>query len=217
MRSRQLREELQRVNGDFDLRLKDIESGGRPVITGGNTIYNTGDLNVDDRPVAVAVGQNDTNVSASGQGVGNQTLGTLNQSAETGAVSSEDGAARDYEDAYSFIKARDFDKAESAFGEFIQKYPDDVLISNAKYWYGETFYVRGNYDKAARIFAEGYQKYPKGPKAASNLLKLGMALKGMGKTDDACIAFKQLQKDYASAAVPVLKRAETEMERIDCR
>jgi tol-pal system protein YbgF len=131
-------------------------------------------------------------------------------------LASTGGAAGDYDLAYSYIKARDFDNAEQAFDAFIKAHPDDDLISNAKYWYGETFYVRGNYDKAARVFAEGYQKYPQGQKAASNLLKLGMSLVGMGKADDACIAFKQLKKDYAKSAIPVLKRANTEMGKINC-
>ncbi|MCK5385315.1 MAG: tol-pal system protein YbgF [Alphaproteobacteria bacterium] len=131
-------------------------------------------------------------------------------------LASTGSAAGDYDRAYSYIKARDFDNAEQAFSAFIKAYPDDDLVSNAKYWYGETFYVRGDYDRAARIFAEGYQKYPKGSKAASNLLKLGMSLVGMGKPDDACIAFKQLKKDYANSAIPVLKRADTERAKIGC-
>ncbi len=147
----------------------------------------------------------------------NHTLGVLHKSqtgTENAALSG--GATRAYDNAYSFIKLRDFDKAEAAFAKFIKDYPNHDLVSNAKYWYGETFYVRKNYERAARIFAEGYQKYPKGPKAASNLLKLGMSLVGMGKKEDACIAFKQLKKEYSKSSIPVLKRTETEMEKINC-
>ncbi len=125
-------------------------------------------------------------------------------------------AAQDYDRAYSYIKARDFNNAEQAFDAFIKAYPNNNLTSNAKYWYGETFYVRGEYERSARVFAEGYQKYPQGQKAAPNLLKLGMSLVGMGKPDDACIAFKQLKKDYSKSAIPVLKRADTEMSKINC-
>ena len=132
-------------------------------------------------------------------------------------LASTGNAAQDYDRAYSYIKARNFDNAEQAFDAFIKAYPDNKLISNAKYWYGETFYVRGDYEKSARVFAEGYQKYPQGQKAASNLLKLGMSLVGMGKPDDACIAFKQLKKDYSKSAVPVLKRADMEMNKISCQ
>lgn len=142
-------------------------------------------------------------------------LGTLTQSGE-GTVSSSDNAPRAYDYAYSFIKNRDFDRAEQAFAQFIEQYPDHSLVANAKYWYGETFYVRGSYEKAARLFAEGYKNYPKSQKAPDNLLKLGMALIGMGKTEDACIALKQLKQEYSDASVPILNRADMEMGRIDC-
>jgi tol-pal system protein YbgF len=144
-------------------------------------------------------------------------LGKLNQSPTSGKLSPGDSEAVEYENAYAYVNARDFEKAEAALQAFIAKYPNSSYMPNAKYWYGETFYVRGSYEKAARIFAESYQADPKGSKAAGNLLKLGMSLAGMGKKDDACVAFKQLQKDYASSAVPILKRAETEMKRIGCR
>lgn len=145
-------------------------------------------------------------------------LGTINQSQSGGGSApstNSDSAAYDY--AFSYVKARNFDQAEREFESFMQKYPDSSMIPNAKYWYAETFYVRGNYDKSARLFAEGYKKDPKGSKAASNLLKLGMSLAGLGKKDDACIAFKQLQKDYAGSSVPVLNRGKTEMERVGCQ
>ncbi len=149
------------------------------------------------------------------------TRSANNQSETAGnanlVLASTGDAARDYDRAYSYIKARDFDSAEQAFSAFIKTYPNNKLVSNAQYWYGETFYVRGDYEKAARVFAEGYQKYPKGQKAASNLLKLGMSLVGMGKPDDACIAFKQLKKDYSKSDIPVLKRADIEMAKIGCK
>jgi len=145
-----------------------------------------------------------------------QSLGTLNTSPDTGAISAPEGAPRAYDYAYSFIKARDFDRAEVEFAKFMAQYPKSDLTSNAKYWYGETFYVRGNYQKSARIFAEGYQKFPKASKAASNLLKLGMSLVGMQKTEDACVAFKQLKKEYSASSIPVLKRTESEMKKINC-
>jgi tol-pal system protein YbgF len=151
-----------------------------------------------------------------------QSLGTYTKQADAVSASasvvqvSTGSAAQDYDRAYSYIKARDFDNAETAFDAFLKAHPNDDLTSNAKYWYGETFYVRGDYERSARVFAEGYQKYPRGPKAASNLLKLGMSLVGMGKPDDACIAFKQLKKDYSKSAIPVLKRADIEMGKINC-
>ena len=122
-----------------------------------------------------------------------------------------------YERAFSFVRDRDYDRAETAFADFLERYPAHDLASNAKYWLGETFYVRGDFEKAARVFAEAYQQYPKGSKGPDNLLKLGMSLAGLGKTQDACVTYIQLRKEYASGSIPVLMRAEQEMEKLGCQ
>ncbi len=201
---RRLRGELSKAMGDLEMRVGELEGGNKASIP-------------EARDSIAPYKDGSSEVVADNLQGSVQTLGTLSTSQDTGKVSSFDNASKAYDYAYSFIKKRDFARAEVEFEKFMKNYPDDSLVANAKYWYGETFYVRGGYEKAARIFAEGYKQFPKGSKAASNLLKLGMALTGMGKTDDACVAYKQLKKDYAKSSVPVLKRAETEMKRIGCR
>lgn len=121
-----------------------------------------------------------------------------------------------YEHAFSLVKGGDFAAAETAFDGFLKSYPDHPLSPNALYWLGETYYVRNDYDRAAKVFAEGYQKYPEGPKAADNLLKLGMALAGQGKKNDSCIALKQIAIQYPKGPPPVLQRAEQEMNGLGC-
>lgn len=145
-----------------------------------------------------------------------QSLGTITTKTDGAPSGAKDSAPLAYDHAYSFIKSQDFARAEAEFSGFLNTYPNHDLAANAQYWFGETFYVRGNYDRSAREFAKGYQKYPQGPKAASNLLKLGMSLVGLGKAEDACIAFKQLKAEYSNSSVPVLKRADTEMAKINC-
>ena len=77
-------------------------------------------------------------------------------------------------------------------GTFIKNHPDNSLTSNAHYWLGETYYVRGKYGDAAAAFAEGYQKFPKSSKAADNLLKLGMSLGQLNQKKEACLSFAEL-------------------------
>ncbi|MBC7325381.1 MAG: tol-pal system protein YbgF, partial [Moorella sp. (in: Bacteria)] len=121
-----------------------------------------------------------------------------------------------YERSFSFLRDRNYDQAETGFADFLNRFPGHDLAPNAKYWLGETYYVRNNFERAARIFAEAYQQYPQGPKGPDNLLKLAMSLAGLGKTEDACVTFGQLQKEYPSGAIPVLMRAEKEMEKLGC-
>lgn len=141
--------------------------------------------------------------------------GSLGMRTATPAPSNS--AAGQYEQAFSYLKSGDYGAAEKGFEVFLEKYPDHALSANATYWLGETYYVRNEYAKAAQVFAQAYQKYPGGPKGADNLLKLGMSLGGMGKTKDACIALGQLQTEYPKGPTPVLRRAQQESDKLNCR
>ena len=79
-----------------------------------------------------------------------------------------------YDFALSFMKVGDYETAELALREFIDKNKNDVLAGSAQYWYGETFRIRQLYTDAATAYLDGYQNYPKSKKAPENLLKLGI-------------------------------------------
>jgi tol-pal system protein YbgF len=121
-----------------------------------------------------------------------------------------------YQQAFAMLRDKDFDRAEQAFQAFIKAFPDHSLTPNAKYWLGETYYVRNDYERAARIFAEAYQQDADGPKAADNLLKLGMSLGGMGNKEDACLTLKQLKRQFSRGSNSALSRADQEMSNLGC-
>lgn len=217
---RTLEENLQRATEDMALRVQELEGGVAVNSAAGGAVSQqpyvsqrpaqpTGSQSMTQSGVTTQPFQYAPPVKSDSDG----QLGTINSS---DASYGGDQAVSDYERAFSLLKASNFPAAEEAFSAFMKAYPDHVLFSNAQYWYGETFYVRGDYDKASRIFAEGYQTYPNGSKAPDNLLKLGMSLSGLGKGNDACIALKQLQEQYSTAAGPVLRRGKQEMQRLGC-
>lgn len=121
-----------------------------------------------------------------------------------------------YESAYGFLSDKKYPEAERGFIDFLDKYPEHNLAANAKYWLGETYYVRHDFEKSARVFAEAYQKYPNGPKGADSLLKLALSLNGLGKKPDACVALAQLKKEYPAGNSPVLERADREGKALGC-
>lgn len=233
-----LKDELARVSGDLQVQINDMGQGKQGAAgnvgsegTGSVSYPNQADdmaggAGTDSSTVQQATpvakqdhSQNFSYSSQNGQvSGGDGSLGTLNVSGTTHAPTPGNGdpAVSAYDYAYSYVKARNFDRAEQEFSKFIENFPESDLVPNARYWYAETFYVRGNYAQAAKLFAEGYQKDPKGGKAAGNLLKLGMSLAGLGRNDDACVAFKQLQKEYAGTSAPTLNRGKTEMQKINC-
>jgi tol-pal system protein YbgF len=121
-----------------------------------------------------------------------------------------------YENALELLKQRDYGLAEKSLNDFLRTFPNHNLAPNARYWLGETYFVQDRFDQAARVFAEGYQKFPKGPKAADNLLKLGLSLAAQRKTDDACVALKQIAKDFPNGSAVVKSRAESEIKKLAC-
>lgn len=192
-----------------------------------------------------ASGQQD-NAAADGSassGDGVQTLGTVseqaveevrNQQAEsentsgagetqtaradaTSSYELPDGSPEEqYDHAFGILRQANYEQAEKALGAFLDAHPDHELSGNAKYWLGETYYVRGNYDQAAVTFAEGFQNYPESQKAPDNLLKLGMSLAQIDRTEDACGIFSELLNRYPDAANNIQQRAKRERQRLSC-
>jgi tol-pal system protein YbgF len=121
-----------------------------------------------------------------------------------------------YDRAFGLLRQANYEDAEKAFKNFIDKNPKDKLIDNAKYWYGETLYVRGRFDESAVAFAEAYQQNPQGSKAPDSLLKLAMSLANINKTPDACTTLVELKSKFPTASAAVRSRADEERNKLSC-
>jgi tol-pal system protein YbgF len=121
-----------------------------------------------------------------------------------------------YDFAVSFMKVGDYETAELALREFIDKNKTDKLAGSAQYWYGETFRIRQLYSDAATAYLDGYQNYPKSLKAPENLLKLGSTMVQLGEKEQGCKMIKGLKKQYPKASQSVLQKAQYEQKRFKC-
>jgi tol-pal system protein YbgF len=121
-----------------------------------------------------------------------------------------------YDFALSFMKVGDYETAEQALREFIDKNKTDKLAGSAQYWYGETFRIRQLYSDAATAYLDGYQNYPKSRKAPENLLKLGTTMVQLGEKDQGCKMIKGIKKEYPKASQSVLQKARYEEKRFKC-
>jgi len=126
-------------------------------------------------------------------------------------------AEEQYEFAVSFMKVGDYETAEFALREFIDKNKDHDLAGSAQYWYGETFRIRQLYSDAATAYLDGYQNYPKSKKAADNLLKLGITMVQLGEKDQGCKMISGLKKEYPKASKSVLQKAQYEQKKFKCK
>ena len=125
-------------------------------------------------------------------------------------------AKEQYNFAVSFIKVGDYETAEFALKEFIDKNKDNELAGSAQYWYGETFRIRQLYQDAAAAYLDGYQNYPRSKKAPINLLKLGTTLVQLGEKDQGCLMIEGVKKQYPKASKSVLQKAEYENKKFKC-
>lgn len=211
----QMRSDLERITSDVELRLRDLEGGASssaaPSSGSSSAPLTSGDAASSSDGGYSWGTSNNPDTSSAAEGASGPVSGQLGSFGSNG-----DTAANLYESAFSKLKNNDYEQAQTEFQSFMDQYPDHKLAGNAKYWLGETYYVRGKYEDATRIFAEGYKKYPKSSKSADNLLKLGLSLDALGKKNEACIALRQLTKENTVGSAPVLRRAQQEMTRLDC-
>ncbi len=155
------------------------------------------------------------------------TLGTIPAGTATpGAAATTPAPTADdlYSRAQSLLAAGRYPDAESAFAEFLERYPNVVQTPNARFWYAFTLLARNNYGDAASSFAQYLQRTPQGPRAPEAQVRLGMALAGMARDGNndaaelrqACGAFNSLATRYPNAPRNVRDLATREARAANC-
>jgi tol-pal system protein YbgF len=122
----------------------------------------------------------------------------------------------EFNHAFALVKQGNYAAAETALRAFLQQHPNEPLAANAQFWLGETYFARNQFMEAASAFAEGYKRYPRGPKAAEELLRLGMSLARAEQKQNACVAFTQLERDFPNPGAAIKERANAEKRRLGC-
>ena len=147
-----------------------------------------------------------------------ESAGTVitTEAEKTESILPDKSPKEQYEFAVSFIKIGDYETAEFALKEFIDKNKDHDLAGNAQYWYGETFRIRQLYSDATSAYLDGYQNYPKSKKAPDNLLKLGITMVQLGEKDQGCAMIVGIKKQYPKASKSVLQKAQYEQKKFKC-
>ncbi|WP_082365078.1 tol-pal system protein YbgF [Bosea vaviloviae] len=155
------------------------------------------------------------------QGVGrNVPQGALPPSVPRGAsvaaASGPASAKEAYDLAYASILRKEYEQAEMGFRQFLQSYPRDRLAVDATYWLGESYLQRKRYREAAEQFLKVSNDAPRSTKAPESLLRLGIALNGLGAKDQACATYAKVGIDYPSAPNSVRQGIERERRRSGC-
>lgn len=217
----QLGKRLDRMNADIEFRLQALEQGAAAPAVAGATPPAPSETAPQPAAAATATAPApDPSLTAPSASGG--VLGTLPADPQTGdllpAVTSgtADTPEAQYQAAFALLRQAKYPEAESAFKDFLARFPDGPLAGNAQYWLGETYYVRSDFQNAAVAFAQGYQRYPDSSKAPDNLLKLSMSLSELGRTADACAALNQLQAKFPTLPEKIADRAQQQRQRNKC-
>ncbi len=110
----------------------------------------------------------------------------------------------------------DYPHAESAFADFVQRYPTDPRAAEANYHLGQTLTVRANTADAAGAYLAAIRGYPKTVWAPDAMLQLSRALHTLGDQANACKVLDDLNKRYPMAPPPVQSRAATTRAQAKC-
>jgi len=78
-----------------------------------------------------------------------------------------------YQKAFDMLKEGRYKMANTAFQEFLQRYPQSSYAGNAQYWLGESNYVTRQFKEAVKEFQTVVKQYPTSNKVPDAMLKLG--------------------------------------------
>jgi tol-pal system protein YbgF len=125
-------------------------------------------------------------------------------------------ARLEFDTALAFLKQRAYEDAEKGFTGFLEKNPKNKLASDAMYYLGESYYLRGRQREAAEQYLKLSTHYPDSPRAPAALLRLGQSLNALGAKEQACATYGEIDRKYPNAPAMVKAGAEREAKRAQC-
>ena len=126
------------------------------------------------------------------------------------APGSSAGPEADYQSSINLLREGRYDEAAAGLQDFLARYRDHELASNALYWLGEAHYVRRDYPAALAAFDGVLRDYPGARKAPDALLKAGYCYYELKRYDQARASLRRVTEEYpgTSAASEATLRLE---------
>lgn len=105
-----------------------------------------------------------------------------------------------YRDAFSLLRAGDYDRAIAAFNDFQTQYPNSQYGDNAQYWLAEAHYAKRDFAAAIPEYQKMLSNYPESRKLSHAMLKIGYSYDSLGKVAEARTALEELKQRYPGSA-----------------
>ena len=213
---RRLGDRIERLVADVDFRLAALEQQQEQA-TGAAIVAPAGEAPADGQ-----AGQGQASI-APGQGEGYEPsaaprdLGTVpTEGAPGDAPPSGQTPEEQYKAAFALLEEANYEEAHDSFSRFIVANPAHDLVQNASYWRAESFYARKLYAEAAKAYALNLREFPEGRKAPDNMVKLGMALLKLERSEEACRTFAQLDQAFPDPPLNIRRAAQQGRRQANC-
>ena len=121
-----------------------------------------------------------------------------------------------FKSARQMLLDGDYGADEQAFAGYVEAYPDTPKAPEARYWLGETQFVREAYSDAAGSYLGAVRGWPQTSWAPDAVLKLSRALVALKKPADACKTLDELAKRYPKASTAVTAKATSTRVQAKC-
>ncbi|HEY1736839.1 MAG TPA: tol-pal system protein YbgF [Methylovirgula sp.] len=118
--------------------------------------------------------------------------------------------------ALGYMKQKDYDNAERSLSAYLDKNPKGKRTSDAIYYLGESYYLRGRNREAAEQYLKISANYASSPRAPEAMLRLGQALHALGDKEQSCAAFSEVPRRYPNAASSIKASAAREAKKAQC-
>ena len=127
-----------------------------------------------------------------------------------------DAPKQQFNAAVDAYRAGQYGQAEEQFKAFLAANGTHRLAPDAIFYLGETYFQRSRPREAAEQYLKLSTDYGKSSRAPEGMLRLGQSLAMLGSNDQACATFAEVGKRYPTAAPPIKKSAEREMQKDHC-
>jgi len=131
------------------------------------------------------------------------------------APASTDPAAA-FKSARQMLLDGDYAGAEQAFAGYVEAFPDSAKAPEARYWLGETQFVREAYADAAGSYLGAVRGWPQTSWAPDAVLKLSRSLVALKKPADACKTLDELARRYPKAPAAITSKAASTRVQAKC-
>ncbi len=214
---RRIEGRIERLVADVDFRLSALERGPGQV-SGTASAAATGDgPTAEPATGQVVAGIEPDGPAGDGPSSSVETLGLIPADEPAGGEP-ERALTPDerYKEAFAILEAGGFQEAYDALTRFLEIHPAHELAPNASYWRCETLYARKMFGEAARCYALNLRDFPGGRKAPDNMVKLGMTLIRLERSDEACRTFAQLEQTFPDPPLNIRRAAQQGQRQANC-